>query len=222
MAEEKNRYKDETDALLYVLSHDLRGPARALRQYSTLLEKELENAEPNERVERFIARFQQVLDGMDAQLDGLLALSRIKTPTGPPEAVELGAIVHTALKNRDLQGSVQDDLPTLWSEPLRISRFIDELLDNVVHHAGDGATVSVSFESNQFILADTGAGMEEHILEQSMTVFRPIAPHGSDRRGLGLNLCHRIIDCLGGTFRIESSIGQGTRIHFQLPIQSDD
>ena len=69
MTEEKNRYQDEMDALLYVLSHDLRGPARALRQYATLLEKELENTEPNERMARFIARFQQVLDGLDAQLD---------------------------------------------------------------------------------------------------------------------------------------------------------
>ena len=222
MTEEKNRYKDDTDALLYVLSHDLRGPARALRQYATLLEKELVNTESNERMERFIARFQQVLDGLDAQLDGLLALSRIKKSTASPVAVDLEDIVQTALNTRNLRGTVSSDLPTVWAEPMRVTRLIDELLDNVVHHAGDTAAVSVSFESNEFILADNGAGMEVHILEQAMTVFRPIAPHGSDRRGLGLNLCQRIISSLGGTFRIESSISQGTRIHFKLPIQSDD
>jgi len=221
MTGDRTPFKNDTDALLYVLSHDLRGPARALRQYCTLMEKELEHTEPNERMDRFVARFQQVLDSMDAQLDGLLALSRIQTPTRPPEAVNLGALVRSALTERNLHGVIHGELPTVWADAARITRLVNELLDNVVHHAGDDAEVSVSFESGRFILADSGDGMEESVLAQAATVFRPISPHGSERQGLGINLCQRIVHSVGGSLELESSVGQGTRVYFELPIQSD-
>ena len=77
----------DMDALIYVLSHDLRAPARALRQYCTLLEKELEGTDSSDRCGHFVDRLVQVLEGMDSQIDGLLELSRVDKAKSEPTTI---------------------------------------------------------------------------------------------------------------------------------------
>jgi len=213
--------KNDLDTLIYVLSHDLRGPARALRQYCTLLEKELSEIDSNDRVEHFVTRLYHVLDDLDGQLDGLLELSRIDQPKSEPTTLDVQSLFARLLSERNLVGAAEGVLPVVHGQHDHVERILAELLDNVCHHAGDDVRVSLRSENQRFTLSDNGCGIPDKIREEAFVVFRPISPHGSPRRGLGLNICQRIIHTWGGTIGLEDLKKQGTHVFFTLPIQQN-
>ena len=215
------KHTNELDTLIYVLSHDLRGPARAMRQYCTLLEKELEGLESTDRIDHFVSRLYQVLDDLDGRLDGLVELSRIDQPKSEPRAIDIQALFSQLLSERNLQGGTEDVLPVVHGHHEHVERILAELLDNVCHHAGTDATVTLRAENDRFCVSDNGCGIPDNIREEVFVVFRPIAPHDSPRRGLGLNICQRIVETWGGTIGLENSEKEGTHVFFTLPIQQN-
>lgn len=65
-------------------------------------------------------------------------------------------------------------------------------------------------------VSDTGVGIPPHALPHLFDPFSTSKPRG-DGAGLGLAICKRIIDDLGGTIRIESALGRGTTVTIRLP-----
>jgi signal transduction histidine kinase len=221
MASWHPKHTNELDTLIYVLSHDFRGPARAMRQYCTLLEKELEASESNDRVGHLVSRLYQVLDDLDGRLDGLLELSRIDQPKSEPLAIDIQALFSRLLSERNLTGGTDGVLPRVHGHHQLVERILAELLDNVCHHAGADATVSLRAEIDRFCVSDNGCGIPDNIREEAFVVFRPIAPHDSPRRGLGLNICQRIVQTWGGAIGLGDPGKEGTHVFFTLPIQQN-
>jgi signal transduction histidine kinase len=66
----------------------------------------------------------------------------------------------------------------------------------------------------QIIVADNGPGMSAEILRK---VGTPFFSTRSDGTGLGVAQCRRLVEGAGGTFKIDSVEGQGTKVTFTLP-----
>jgi signal transduction histidine kinase len=190
-----------------------------MRQYCTLLEKELEASESTDRMGHFVSRLYQVLDDLDGRLDGLLELSRVDQPKSEPGEIDIKALFSKLLSERNLKGATDGDLPIVHGHHDQLERILSELLDNVCHHAGADASVSLEVENDRFCVSDNGCGIPDNIREEVFVVFRPIAPHDSPRRGLGLNICQRIVQSWGGSIGFGSPNKEGTHVFFTLPIQ---
>jgi CheY-like chemotaxis protein len=71
-----------------------------------------------------------------------------------------------------------------------------------------------------FDVEDTGIGISE---EDQALIFDPFVQAASTRTrkgtGLGLSICRHFVQLLGGTIQVESTLGQGSRFHFELPAQ---
>lgn len=208
------------DALVYVLSHDLRAPARALRQYVILLTEEL-TGELSEPAERFMSRLGQVLDRLDGRLDAILTLSRFGRRRGEPKVIDLGQVMRDALGARDMVGTVSPTLPEVCADPTRAHWLIGELADNVRHHAGEDARLTFDFQDGRFEVRDDGNGIAERIHDEVFMVFRPVQHSDSGRAGMGLACVSRIVRSLGGTVGIELPDSGGTCVHFTLPLASE-
>jgi signal transduction histidine kinase len=100
------------------------------------------------------------------------------------------------------------------------------LVNNAVDAMPEGGTIRLAVEADpeaapgtprwHFVLEDTGTGISPEILPN---VFKPMfttKPEGKGT-GLGLPICREIVRNHGGEIRLESGIGQGTRVHFTLP-----
>lgn len=208
--------QSEYDQLIYVLSHDLRAPARALRQYAMLLKDECA-AGLSDNGKRFLGRMDLVLDKLDERLDAILRLSRLGNPTGPFVPIDVAALAAKGLAERGLSGEVAPDLPKVVADAERIELVLAAVLDNVVHHAGDGARVTVGHEQGRFFVRDNGKGIPEHLKDEVLMVFRPVPYADSPRRGLGLTFASRVARSLGGKVEVESAPGQGTTVWLTLP-----
>lgn len=204
------------DDLIYVLSHDLRAPARALRQYIMLLQED-GKAELTGDAKRFMSRMTTVLDRMDGRLDALLTLSRFSRPRGNLEDVALGPIVSAAADRLGLVVTVQET-PAVHADRGRLQWLIDELLDNISHHAGDDVRVEFSHDGELFWIKDDGAGVPEHLLDQVFMVYRPVPHPNTPRLGMGLSCASRIVRSLGGRMGLECPDDKGTHLYFALPL----
>lgn len=94
-----------------------------------------------------------------------------------------------------------------------IFRAIQELMSNVVRHNSDLAIkpdiqVQMAIEDNfvRVVVADNGKGFDPMELEEKL--------------GMGLKLIRDRVEMLGGTFNIDSAVGQGARINFEIPVET--
>jgi signal transduction histidine kinase len=129
-----------------------------------------------------------------------------------------GAIEHVARGHRRRDGAAVDldvdDLPEQAPLATKIAlyRIIQEALTNAWRHA-KGARVVVHVSENDDRL---------HIeVEDEGPGFNPASPDGDENR-LGLVGMRERVESLGGTLRIESAPGAGTRIVADLPLATGE
>jgi signal transduction histidine kinase/ActR/RegA family two-component response regulator len=98
-----------------------------------------------------------------------------------------------------------------------------EVLTNVVLNAvaamPDGGTLTLSARAGGARVAitvqDTGVGMSEEVREN---IFDPyFTTRGQEGMGLGMSIVYGIVARHQGTVRVESAVGEGTRVHIELP-----
>ncbi len=69
-------------------------------------------------------------------------------------------------------------------------------------------------------MADKGEGIPPAYLEQVFERFVQVPGTSAGGAGLGLPIARRIVEAHGGTVGVESTLGQGTRFHFSIPLSS--
>lgn len=114
----------------------------------------------------------------------------------------------------------------LEDEDVFIAGFKDEMKQVILNIAknsfdamksGGSLTISLVKENSTAILTinDTGEGIAKEDLDK---IFQPFFTSKEDGTGLGLVVCQRIIQSIGGIIDIESSAGTGTSVHIKLKI----
>jgi two-component system sensor histidine kinase HydH len=106
------------------------------------------------------------------------------------------------------------------ADRLMLRRVLENLIGNAVESLdGREGQVTVSTEAAsgggvRVTVADTGRGMSREELDHAFDDFFTTKPGGT---GLGLSIARRLVLDLGGTLRIETEPGAGTRAVVELP-----
>lgn len=93
-------------------------------------------------------------------------------------------------------------------------RVVQEAVNNVANHSGAQsfvATLVLRSGSLSLTMADDGWGFD----------LADVAKSADTKRGLGLMGMKERVELLGGTFNIQSELGQGTRIMLEVPLESE-
>jgi signal transduction histidine kinase len=203
----------ELESLLYSVSHDLRSPLISMLGYLSLLRAEHGDALGGEGL-RYLERITVNAVYMQSLIADLLELSRIGRSDPPADVVDLAAVAGQVAEGARLARPTADvrlagGLPRVRMSDVRARQLLTNLVDNAHTHAGrDDVAVTVSArrgDSGELVLevADDGCGVPEQDRARVLRVFERLdAPKSSSGTGIGLAICKRIAESLGGSFEI--------------------
>ncbi|MBM3819426.1 MAG: response regulator [Acidimicrobiia bacterium] len=211
------------------VAHELNNPLFIVKGQTDLLHQELEGRPAVERVDK-IAR---AAERCARIVRSFLTLARQRTPERGQ--VRLNQVVHEAvepmaasLRADDVQVvlDLADDLPDLWADPDQLHQVVVNLVTNA-HHAMRETppprqlTLATWYDAEQervsVAVADTGPGIRPEIRYR---IFEPFftTKASSEGTGLGLSVCHGIIEAHGGTITLDNRPEQGARFLVALPL----
>ena len=143
----------------------------------------------------------------------------------------LAGLVHenVVFSYKPATGTGPNQLPrTLKGDVYLIEHFLRVILENACNYTERGhIQFRVEWDRDESSLKvdviDTGNGMsrtqQKNMFDSLVNVSRG-EEHASSGLGLGLTICHRLSDLLMADFTMESEVGEGTKVHINLPMKS--
>jgi PAS domain S-box-containing protein len=233
------RFKDE---FLSHVSHELRSPLTAIKQFSSILRGGLAGELNREQCE-----YQEIvlknIGQLQSMIDDLLEVTRLQTGkltveldiVSVSDAVtdSFNTLQETArAKGVTLSQNLPPDLPPAHADRTRLLQILIILLDNAIKFTPCGGAVHFQArrlqEDSQFLLlevSDTGCGISTEITERIFErLFQVSERIQTSRKGLGLGLyiCKELVTRQGGQIWVKSQPQKGSTFSFTLPIFSLD
>lgn len=116
---------------------------------------------------------------------------------------------------------LEDDLPYLEADPVRLEQILYNLVGNAIKYTGSG-TVSVSARhvghEIEISISDTGIGIAADSLER---VFQPLERASGNEiegSGLGLTIARQLAHAMHGKLSATSTLGEGSIFRLALPV----
>ena len=226
---ELKRSNDELQHFAYVASHDLQEPLRMVASYTELLAKRYKGRLDSD-ADDFIAYAVDGSNRMQRLINDLLAYSRAGTSTDPPRRISSEGALRSALTN--LKATIvesaavvtHDELPLVTMDDTQLTQVFQNLIGNAVKYRGTEAprihisAVSTTGTEWIFSVRDNGLGIEPQYFEKIFVLFQRL--HGRAEfagTGIGLAICKKMLERLGGRIWVESEASNGSTFHFAIP-----
>lgn len=226
-------YNKRKDDFMHMLIHELRAPLTAIKGAAELIlspEKKLDTIETIKMAKLIDEQAKKLLE----QVGSLLDLAKIqaaqfsvqKTPIDLVKLIrdETAVFVPQAnTKNINLTTSLEEGLPVVLADKLRVNQVINNLLSNSLKFTKEGGTITVSAKKSDskyivISVTDTGMGIENEKQKGLFTKFYQAASATQPGSGLGLYIVKHIVEAHGGTISLASEVGRGTTITFTIPL----
>ncbi len=224
--EDRNR---ELDSFVYVVSHDLKAPLRAVANLSQWIEDDLDGqltADTRSQMNLLRSR----VNRMAATIDGLLDYARVGRDEDAIESVAvarlLAEVIDSVVPPPTFTIDLPTELPTLITKRTPLFQVFVNLIGNgIKHHHSEAGKIRIAIaergEWYEFAIADDGSGIAPEHQERMFKIFQAVNPQKrSDSTGIGLAIVKKIIEAEGGTIWLESELGRGTTFYFTWPKSS--
>ncbi|MEM6504420.1 MAG: PAS domain-containing protein [Planctomycetota bacterium] len=223
--------------LLYVISHDLREPLRAIRNFSSLVvEREYDGLQESSK--DMLGRVVRGAERLDQLLSDVLTLSRAQRADPATGAVDSGKILKEVLS--DLQPTidrtkasidVQGELPCIEADPFWLRQAISNLVSNALKFTKEEQAPKVTIRAFDqriakpdndpvedrpdpavgLVIEDRGPGVEEHQRERVFGLFQRGVSRDVPGTGAGLAIVAQVAERYGGRVWVEDREGGGAR-----------
>jgi signal transduction histidine kinase len=118
------------------------------------------------------------------------------------------------------------EIPPIWGDALLLRQAFTCAIENALAAMRHHGTIAVATRVSQgrkgprilVEIADDGPGMSEEFLRERL--FNPFSTTKEDGLGLGVYTIRQVAILHGGTVRIRSTEGEGTRVRFHFPAES--
>jgi signal transduction histidine kinase/DNA-binding response OmpR family regulator len=235
LAEDASRAKTE---FLATMSHEIRTPLNGILPILEMLRETPLNQEQHKMIQAAQGSSRHLL----RIINDILDFAKVESGKLQLEAIELdvrdlvGSVTElmagsASNRNLKLTASVSDAVPqVVRGDPIRLRQVLINLVSNAIKFTEEGGIrVEVSLgETSQkevellFAVADTGIGMSTDTAErlfQSFTQADASTTRKHGGTGLGLVICKRLVELMGGKIGVRSAPGQGSTFWFLVPLR---
>jgi signal transduction histidine kinase len=218
----------DLEQFAYFASHDLQEPLRMIAIYTQLIE---ETCGPvfDEETRRHTRLVRESVRRMEALVNDLLMYSRAihsdrmeRSEVDPQEAIGV-AMANLKPQIDALNAEViASDLPRLVANPVQLIQIFQNLFSNALKYRGaDPPRISVTASAapDEWIICvrDNGIGIHPDYHEKIFIPFKRLHGQQYPGSGVGLAICRRIVERLGGRIWVESEAGRGAAFFFSIP-----
>jgi PAS domain S-box-containing protein len=235
--QDQMRFKDE---FLSHVSHELRSPLTAIKQFTTILLGGLAgelNKEQREYQQIVLKNIRQ----LQSMIDDLLEVTRLETGKLTVEPERVSVMIAVTDTFNTLKGSARakgvalsydlaPNLPSVYADPTRLRQILIILLDNAIKFTPDGGSVTiqalVQHQDPRLLLlevSDTGVGIDPEITEDIFERLYQVSERTQASRkglGLGLYICKELVMRQGGAIWAKRRAQKGSTFSFTLPVFS--
>lgn len=221
----------ELEQFAYAASHDLQEPLRTLIGFTHLLTAH-HSQDLTPEAKEYLHFISDSAKRMSALIRALLDYSRIGRWQSFT-TVNCEALVHHLLQ--ELEASIHQThakvevgpLPKVVGYELELQKLFQHLLANGLKFHRENVPPRLRISARlipgfwEFQVEDNGIGIEAAYFEKIFSMFQRL--HNRERyhgTGIGLALCHKIVDLHGGRIWVASEPGQGSTFYFTLPTES--
>lgn len=229
--EEFRKTGKKRDEFVYMVAHELKTPAAAIRGFSELLKNEnvFSNRETREKYLETTIREAERLDRIVSQILCLsgMDVGAMKPVIGRVDLSEIMKIADDNIRQQAEAKGISLEFHagniTIESDKELLMQIILNLVDNAVKYTVSGSVkVSAKLDGVGLLLSvsDTGIGIPEESFGKIFTRFYEVDPSLSRKdggTGLGLSVVKEIVEVLNGKIWFESKYGEGTTFYLRLP-----
>jgi light-regulated signal transduction histidine kinase (bacteriophytochrome) len=222
------RSNADLEQFAYVASHDLQEPLRMVASYVQLLSKRY-RGQLDDQADKYIGYAVEGTTRMQALIAGLLDYSRVGREVTPVR-VSAEAALEQGLRNLkpvlDESGAVVSSgpLPDVVADAGQLVQVFQNLLGNAVKFRLPGVAARVRVSAVKqghecvFAVTDNGIGIEPGQADRIFVIFQRLHTRTEyPGTGMGLAICKKIVERLGGRIWVESTPGDGATFLFSLP-----
>ena len=237
-AESANRAKT---SFLNSMSHDIRTPMNAIVGFTKLAEK---NVEDSEAVSDYLDKISVSSAHLLSLINDVLDMSRIESGKVTIEEENMSLtelidgltmIVRESAGEKNQKFTVEMDIThkNVMADKLRLSQVLLNILSNSVKYTPEGGEINLILTERpgaedeladyEFKIKDNGIGMSDEFRDTIFEAFtreQTSTVSGIQGTGLGMAITKNIVDLMGGTISVESSLGKGSEFTVDLSLKT--
>lgn len=230
---ETERLMQQRQRLLLTITHDIKAPVASISGFIALLREWVSQPKPVAYLDSIRSSAEHLLQLVGALLD-YHQLESGKATThavsfNPAQLVSDCATQARPVannKNLEVVCSLRPGADRMCqADAFRIRQIMNNLIGNAVKYTDRGTiTVSAALNGSQLTMsvADTGSGMTESEQQRIFNAFTRLPDaQGKEGVGLGLSITREAVNMLGGTIRVVSQKGKGSKFTVTLPVSVD-
>lgn len=227
--EQLTQANEELKQFAYVASHDLKEPLRMIGSYTQIINRKFAS-ELDESTQLY---FHYVTDGVERMnnlLDGLLKYATVGRGAQDLKIIDLNdtmvicqANLRLLIEETETKLEV-NDLPSILGIRSLLSQLFQNLISNAIKFRNKDTIPEISVrceeKGNEYLISikDNGIGIKEEYKERIFVIFQRLhARTDYEGTGIGLAICHKIMQRMGGKIWVESEFGKGSTFFFTFP-----
>lgn len=226
--EELVRSNMELERFAYVASHDLQEPLRMISSFTNLLQEKYSSTF-DDTGHKYMGFISNAADRMRDLVVDLLEYSRADQDMETLKEIDCSDILKGVEESLSeiIQSSeaiiTSDPLPMIYSNEIRIYRLIQNLIGNAIKYQSPGniPTIHIGVEDKDthwiFSVSDNGIGIPEDQIDHVFVLFKRLNQNTYSGTGIGLSICKKVVESLGGKIWVDSTFGKGSTFYFSIP-----
>ena len=229
---ETERINEELTQYAYAVSHDLKGPLRAIRNYAEFLYEDLADTLTGDQ-KKYLEGLKTAVDQGDNLINDLLNLSRIDRVPLEMEAADVPGTVAEVRSLLALPAEVEITVDVKWPSFSVDRTLLKQILQNLISNGvkfndRNPKCIRIGWQEApedciDIFVRDNGIGIEPQYREQIFRIFQRLhTDRAYEGTGIGLAIVQKAANKLGGTVRLESEPGKGSTFTLRLPREATE